>query len=106
MLDIRLAPGDDTAFWLWESGGRPVSLSGYATGFGGSRIGPVYTPPEHRGNGYATGLVARQSSWLLERGWGPCFLYTDLANSTSNAIYARIGYERVCDSEERAFDRT
>ena len=40
---------------------------------------------------------------LLERGHRFCFLYTDLANPTSNSIYLRIGYERVCDSRELAF---
>jgi uncharacterized protein len=40
---------------------------------------------------------------LLEQGRRFCFLYTDLANPTSNAIYLRIGYEPVCDSRELAF---
>jgi GNAT superfamily N-acetyltransferase len=105
LLDLRLRPasaGSDE-FWLWEVEGRPVSLSGFTTIEGGARIGPVYTPPEHRGNGYASNLVAAQTAWLLDRGAGPCFLYTDLANPTSNGIYVRIGYERICDAEERAF---
>lgn len=85
---------------------RPVSL----VGFGGPtpngiRIGPVYTPPEHRGHGYASILTARVSQLQLDRGRHFCFLYTDLANPTSNAIYKRIGYERVCDSRELAFAR-
>ena len=104
-LDIRLEDGDDTGFWLWERDGRAVSMSGHTTILGGSRIGPVYTPPSERGKGYATNLVAAESAWLLERGSGPCFLYTDLANPTSNAIYMRIGYGRICDSEDRAFVR-
>jgi predicted GNAT family acetyltransferase len=33
-----------------------------------------------------------------------CFLYTDLANPTSNKIYADIGYERVCDAIDYAFE--
>jgi predicted GNAT family acetyltransferase len=32
-----------------------------------------------------------------------CFLYTDLANPTSNSIYRRIGYEQVCESAEIEF---
>jgi predicted GNAT family acetyltransferase len=66
-------------------------------------VGPVYTPPELRGRGYATTLVAELSRWLLGRGNRFCFLYTDLANPTSNAIYARIGYRRVCDALEYRF---
>ena len=95
---------DSAGFWLWEDGGEPVSLSGFSgptpTGI---RIGPVYTPPEHRRRGYATTLVADQSAWLLEQGHRACFLYTDLANPTSNRIYVEIGYERVCDAMEFVF---
>jgi predicted GNAT family acetyltransferase len=96
--------GEGGGFWLWEDRGEPVSLSGYSgptpTGI---RIGPVYTPPEHRKHGYATTLVADLSAWLLEQGHRACFLYTDLANPTSNRIYVEIGYERVCDAMEFMF---
>ena len=102
-LDSRFGI-ESAGFWLWEDGGEPVSLSGFSgptpTGI---RIGPVYTPPEHRRRGYATTLVADQSAWLLERGHRACFLYTDLANPTSNRIYVEIGYERVCDAMEFSF---
>jgi predicted GNAT family acetyltransferase len=96
--------GRGSGLWLWEDAGEPVSVAGYAgktpTGI---RVGPVYTPPERRGRGYATSLVAELSRWLLAGGNATCFLYTDLANPTSNAIYARIGYRRVCDSLEYGF---
>jgi predicted GNAT family acetyltransferase len=88
---------------LWDDGG-PVSLAGYGGRTpNGIRIGPVYTPPERRGRGYASALVAELSSELLSRSHRFCFLYTDLANPTSNRIYERIGYERVCESAEIAF---
>jgi uncharacterized protein len=96
--------GEGGGFWLWEDHGEPVSLAGFSgptpTGI---RIGPVYTPPEHRRRGYATTLVADLSSWLLGHGHRACFLYTDLANPTSNRIYVEIGYERVCDAMEFSF---
>jgi uncharacterized protein len=102
-LDYRFG-SEGTGFWLWEEGGQPVSLAGFSgptpTGI---RIGPVYTPPEHRRRGYATTLVADLSSWLLGHGHRACFLYTDLANPTSNRIYVEIGYERVCDAMEFSF---
>jgi GNAT superfamily N-acetyltransferase len=96
--------GEGGGFWLWQDRGEPVSLSGFSgptpTGI---RIGPVYTPSEHRKRGYATTLVADLSAWLLEQGHRACFLYTDLANPTSNRIYVEIGYERVCDAMEFTF---
>lgn len=90
---------------LWEDGGQIVCVAGFGGETpNGIRIGPVYTPPELRGRGYATALVAQLSSQLLAEGRRFCFLYTDLANPTSNAIYERIGYVRVCDSAEVVFD--
>lgn len=90
---------------LWEDGDEVVSVAGFGGETpNGIRIGPVYTPPELRGRGYATALVAQLSARLLAEGRCFCFLYTDLANPTSNAIYERIGYVRVCDSAEIVFD--
>jgi predicted GNAT family acetyltransferase len=105
MVEARLEATEDSGLWLWEDADGPVSLSGY----GGStphgiRIGPVYTPPESRGRGYATSLVAEQSRWLLRTGRSLCFLYTDLDNPTSNALYRRIGYRMVAEAREVRFD--
>lgn len=106
-LDRRIAGETAGGIWLWERDGEPVAMSGYGGPTPhGIRIGPVYTPPEQRGNGYATALVAAQSAWLLSTGRRFCFLYTDLANPTSNAIYERIGYERVGDSAQYTFERS
>jgi len=99
-VERRLAE-ENGGYHLWEAGGTPVSLVGFG-GFtpNGVRIGPVYTPPDHRGAGYASALVAHASQQCLDAGRRFCFLYTDLANPTSNGIYRRIGYELVCESEQ------
>jgi uncharacterized protein len=105
LFEQRLVGSPRHGLWLWEDAGRPVSMSGYGGETpNGIRIGPVYTPPELRGNGYATGLVSAQSRWLLESGRRFCFLYTDLDNATSNALYRRIGYRITCESAEVRFD--
>ncbi|MGQ0670757.1 MAG: GNAT family N-acetyltransferase [Actinomycetota bacterium] len=102
-LDLRLGDGGGGLF-LWEDG-RPVSLAGHAGQTpNGVRVGPVYTPPEDRRRGYATALVAALSVRLLDEGNRFCFLYTDLANPTSNSIYQVIGYEPICDSAEYVFE--
>jgi hypothetical protein len=86
--------------WLWEDGDVRVSLCGAGGETAhGIRIGPVYTPPEHRGHGYASNLVAVVSQLLLDEGRQFVTLFTDLANPTSNRIYQDIGYERVADFE-------
>ncbi|GMQ97650.1 MAG: GNAT family N-acetyltransferase [Acidimicrobiia bacterium] len=103
-VSARVSADSPSGFWFWCVGGSPVSVSGHGgptrTGI---RIGPVYTPPEFRGKGYATALVADQSSALLASGYRFCFLYTDLANETSNDIYKRIGYAQVAESTVYAF---
>jgi len=89
---------------LWIDGGEPVSMTGVgASTPHGMRIGPVYTPPEHRGRGYASSLVAAASQAELDAGRSFLFLFTDLANPTSNHIYQAIGYEPVTDIDRYAF---
>jgi predicted GNAT family acetyltransferase len=103
-VESRLGSGNRGGFELWEDDGEVVSLSGWGGPTpNGIRIGPVYTPPDLRGRGYATSLVAELSQSLLDRGRRFCFLYTDLANPTSNAIYERIGYVKVCEAAMVAF---
>jgi predicted GNAT family acetyltransferase len=65
----------------------------------------VYTPPEHRRQGYGTAATAALSRMLMtERGYRTCFLYTDLSNPISNGIYSAIGYRPVCEMLEIRFE--
>ncbi len=83
---------------LWELDGEPVAMAASARLTPrGVAVNLVYTPPELRGHGYASAVVADLSQELLDGGRDYCCLYTDLANPISNAIYARIGYRPVCD---------
>jgi predicted GNAT family acetyltransferase len=94
----------DAGFLLWDHD-EPVSLAGWgAPTPNGIRVGPVYTPPEHRSRGYASAVTAALSAEQLAAGRQFCFLYTDLANPTSNRIYMNIGYEPVCDAFDFAFE--
>jgi uncharacterized protein len=108
MVDYRLS-SQSAGILLWEDGGRPVSLAGWSGPTpNGVRVSPVYTPPDFRGCGYATALTAELSQRLLDGrlfagGRRFCFLFTDLANPTSNAIYERIGYRRVAEAAEIVF---
>jgi predicted GNAT family acetyltransferase len=90
---------------FWVDDGRPVSMAGYG-GLTphGIRIGPVYTPPEYRGRGYASALTAALSQELLDRGRSFVTLFTDLSNPTSNHIYQMVGYKPVCDVDEYRFE--
>lgn len=97
-------PPDYRGTFLWEDPG-PVSLTGYGGPTPSSmRIGPVYTPREFRGKGYASACVAAASRYLLDSGRKFCTLFTDLSNPTSNKIYMNIGYVPVCEADEYKFE--
>ncbi len=91
----RIATG---SIWLLESpDGEVVHLTARnPPAFGVSRIGPVYTPKEHRGRGYAAYVVAELTRAALADGVRMC-LFTDQANPVSNKVYERIGYRPVVD---------
>lgn len=83
---------------VWDHGG-PVSMAGSSrVSARGARVSLVYTPPAHRGHGYASACVAGLSQFLLDQGYAFCTLYTDLANPVSNKIYHRIGYRPIGDA--------
>ena len=83
---------------VWEAGGVPVSIACVTRQVAGMiRVGPVYTPPEARGHGYASAVTAAVSQRALAAGAEEVLLYTDLANPVSNSIYQRIGYRPVED---------
>ncbi len=105
MVQQRLSADPTSAgFWVHELDGRLVSMSGHSGPTARTiKVAPVYTPPDERGQGYATTLVARQSQWLLDAGYDKCCLYTDLANPTSNSIYQKIGYRQVAESTQYEF---
>jgi len=94
----RIAKGKLThkLLYFWEVEGEIVSMAA------GTRptdhcmtISSVYTPPEHRKNGYARSCVAQLSQTMLDRGYQFCALFTDLENPTSNKIYQEVGYYQV-----------
>jgi predicted GNAT family acetyltransferase len=105
MVDDLLARREmDGGLYVWEDG-EPVSICGFGSPTPtGIRVGPVYTPPDFRGRGYASAVTAEVTARALASGRRFCFLFTDLANPTSNRIYQRIGYEPVTDLDEYRFE--
>ncbi|MER5987724.1 GNAT family N-acetyltransferase [Streptomyces sp. NPDC001787] len=94
-VDERTADGRLT---LWEDGGVAVSMACVSPETAGAvRVAGVYTPPEHRGHGYAAAVTAEVSRAARAAGAAEVLLFTDLANPTSNGVYRRIGYEPVSD---------
>ena len=97
----RLAVEDGRVLFWCDP--EPVALALVSVPSGGvTRVGYVYTPPGKRGRGYASAVTATISELQRARGLH-CMLYTDLANPTSNGIYAAIGYRRLGETVELAF---
>ncbi|MET8624464.1 GNAT family N-acetyltransferase [Kitasatospora sp. NPDC004669] len=95
-VDEKIANG---GIHLWEDDGHPVSVAGTSPVLAGmSRIGPVYTPADLRGHGYASAVTAAASAHVLGLGAQEVLLYTDLDNPISNSIYQQIGYRAVEDA--------
>lgn len=57
----------------------------------------VFTPEEHRGNGYAAANIYYLSKALLEQGYDFCTLFADKRNLLSNRAYEKVGYKVLED---------
>lgn len=91
-------------YYFWETEGVPVcGLRALPSTPRGAVINEVYTPPEYRKRGFATSAVAAATARMLAAGCKFSFLFTDLANSTSNTIYRRIGYQQVGEFRQIRF---
>lgn len=88
----RIAQG---SLAVWDVDGEAVAQAGVSGTDAVARVNLVYTPPDKRGNGYASAVVARLSQQLLDQGRQMCCLYADARNTVSNSIYRKIGYEFV-----------
>ena len=98
----RIARGQ---LYFWLDGENPKAMIAWGRETpSGCAINTVYTPRAFRRHGYATAAVAMLTQMLLDSGRRFCCLYTDLANPTSNSIYAKIGYRPIRDDAEIAFE--
>jgi predicted GNAT family acetyltransferase len=92
------------SLYVWDNH-EPVSMAVVQRATAcGICVSMVYTPRHLRKRGYATSCVAALTQRMLDSGKKFCCLHTDLTNATSNAIYQKIGYEPVCDSEDLVFE--
>lgn len=81
-----------------------VKVDGALAAMAGERMRPdgftevsgVCTHPDHRGRGYAAGLMAHVAGAILARGETP-FLHSYADNAGANALYQALGFERRAD---------
>lgn len=92
---------------LWEDGDplKTVSMAATVSATqGGARVFAVYTPPEHRRRGYASGCVAAISQGVLSAGRRYVSLFYDRSNLTAAHIYGELGYRRIASFDDYRFD--
>jgi RimJ/RimL family protein N-acetyltransferase len=86
-------------FLLWTVNGEPVAMAGINRSLRQTAsIGAVYTPPKHRGRGFAGSVTAATADRIFADGKAAVSLYTDLRNPISNRCYGKLGFVPYCDS--------
>jgi predicted GNAT family acetyltransferase len=89
---------------LWTVDGAPVAMARvHGCLLGMSRIGPVYTPPEHRGRGFGAAVTAEAVRHAQRYGARDVVLFADVDNPVSNGIYRRLGFAAVAEHVQFAF---
>lgn len=84
----------DRTLSLAEKDGVPVAMSGRDAVLPDSvTVGPVWTPPEHRGNGYARAVVAGSLLHAKAQGGTRSILFTD--NPAAVKAYTAVGFRHV-----------
>ncbi|SFK14983.1 Predicted acetyltransferase, GNAT family [Pseudovibrio ascidiaceicola] len=79
--------------WVLLDREQPVALSGFnATLAEIVQVGPVWTPPEHRNNGYARVVVALTLELVKKQGVQKSVLFTD--NPAAAKAYEAIGFKQ------------
>jgi GNAT superfamily N-acetyltransferase len=93
-LDVQIADGD---VWVAvKNDGALVSLSAFnATLPDIVQLGGIYTPPEHRGRGFARAAVAESLLEARRRGASRAVLFTN--NPSAARSYEAVGFRRVGD---------
>ena len=92
-LDRQIAEGNA---WVAVRNGQPVSLSAFnATLPDIVQLGGIYTPPEHRGRGYAKASVAASLIAARQRGASRGVLFT--SNPSAARSYEAVGFRRLGD---------
>lgn len=73
----------------------PVSMGQWIDAPPSARIARVYTPPVHRGRGYASHLTAHLTAKLLKSGRSDVVIAADAANKTVLAVVASTAHVRA-----------
>lgn len=88
----RMVSGDD--MWTLFINNNPVCLCGVNARVDDTvQIGPVWTPPELRGQGFARTLVGMTLELLKEQGIKQAILFT--SNPAAVKVYEAVGFQKI-----------
>lgn len=86
------------ATWVVTADGEPVAYSAFNAQLPAIvQVGGVYTPPSHRGRGYARAVVAGSLLAARERGVTHAVLFTGKDNDHAQRAYRALGFRVVGD---------
>ena len=91
----KLSVGD---LYVWDDSGAKTVLSLSGPAGKGIRISGVYTPPEFRGNGYASAAIAALSHAQLSNGMDFVVLAVTAGNPAEE-LYQKLGFRLVGSSD-------
>ena len=91
----KLSTGD---LFVWDDSGAKTMLSLSGPAGKGIRISGVYTPPEFRGNGYASAAIAALSHAQLRNGMDFVVLAVTAGNPAEQ-LYQQLGFRLIGSSD-------
>lgn len=93
-INQRIERMQDGIIYTLIHDGQAVSLAGCNARVDDmNQIGPVWTPPEHRGKGYARRVTAMLLAEEKKAGINRSILFTD--NPAAEKAYTSLGYKRI-----------
>jgi len=90
-LHIWCSAGDSSVLSVVAIAGQTTSVA---------RIAAVFTPIEHRGQGFASAAVTAITNAKLYEGYRSVTLVCDLKDSSTRRMYENLGYRKVGDFVE------
>ncbi|KAG0370558.1 N-acetyltransferase GCN5 [Gamsiella multidivaricata] len=109
-LEQHLNPLTDSreSFWLLEDDNCQALAFGWAGACKlpvpnlestAGEIKRLYVHPDHQGKNLGSRILKKMLAWLEDEGFGPLYIGVWSENYGAQRLYARYGFEKVCEYE-------
>ena len=89
---------EDQRLWVLAENGEPVAMTGFSAMLPDTvQVGGVFTPQQHRGQGYARLAVALSLLEARKAGATEALLFTEMDNHPAQKAYEALGFVNVGD---------